>query len=622
MRFSVSRQAACYSLAAAIALAFASSNALADAAPETSPDTVVVTATRTPQRVDEVIADTVVIGSDEIDHAGAGSVADILRRQRGIEIVRNGGAGASTSVFLRGANSNQVVVLVDGVRIGSSTTGTAAWNAIPLSTIDHIEIVYGPLSSLYGADAIGGVVQIFTKRSAGKPALSASAGGGTYGTRQYDAGVSGRTDGEHSISYALSGAHEESRGFSATRPGAFGYNPDADGYTRNGANGRITVQLADGHDAGAQFLQSRVRAQYDNGSSAYDAHNIQNVDSYAVFLNDRFLPNWRSTVQFARSYDKLGSFTSAAASDVSEIDTRQDEFTWQNTITFGGDTLQVLLNHRKEDVAASSPAALTRSRITNSAAASYDLKRGSHLLDLSVRNDRSDYGAKTTGAVGYGYEFTRDLRATASFGTSFRAPTFNELYYPGYGFEGNKPERGRNLEAGLRYRLGATDLQANWYRNRVTDLLVTAVPCPTRTGICAYNVDHALLEGWTLASDTHLGDWDLRASADLQDPRDETTGKQLARRARRHASFAADYALGPVTAGAELQATGARYDDAFNAHRLGGYGLVNLYTTWHVNPDWSLLLRVDNLADKRYELARFYGTAGRTFFAAIRYGIH
>lgn len=615
MSFPVSRQA----LALSLASAFVSSCAFAD--PIT--DTVVVTATRTPQRADEVIADTVVIDNDEIARSGAGSVADVLRRQRGIEIVRNGGPGTSTSVYLRGANSNQIVVLVDGVRIGSSTTGAASWNAIPLSMIDHIEVVYGPLSSLYGADAIGGVVQIFTKKGEGAPALSASVGGGSYGTRQYDANLHGSSGGEHAVSYAFGGAHETSTGFSATLPGAYGYNPDDDGYTRNSVNGRVALQLADGHEVGAQLLQSRLRSQYDSGATSYDTHNIQDVDSYAVFLNDRFLPNWRSSVQAARSFDKLGSFTSTAASGISQLNTRQDEFTWQNTINIGADTVQLLANHRKEEVVSSSGTALNRSRITNSLAASYDLKRGSHLLDLSVRDDDSDYGSKTTGAVGYGYEFSKDLRATASFGTSFRAPTFNELYYPGYGLPTNKPEKGRNAELGLRYLLAGTELQANYYRNRVTDLIVSASPCPnpTVTGSCAYNVDHALLEGLTLSADRRLGDLHLRASADLQDPRDETTDKLLARRARRHANLSADYTIGQLDAGAELQASGERYDDAANRNRLGGYGLLNLYTSWQFTPDWSLLVRLDNAADKRYELARFYGTAGRTWFAALRYGI-
>jgi len=613
MSFPVSRQAA------ALSLAFA---AAASAHADPIPDTVVVTANRTPQRADDVIPDTVVIDSDDIARAGAGAIADVLRRQRGIEIGRNGGVGTNTTVFLRGANSNQVVVLVDGVRIGAATTGAAAWNAIPLAAVDHIEIVYGPLSSLYGADAIGGVVQIFTKQSEGRPVFSAGAGGGTYGTNQYDASVHGSTGGAHGVTYALSGAHEESDGFSATRPGAFGYNGDDDGYTRNSVNGHLALRLAEGHEIGAQFLQSRLSAQYDSGSSAFDAHNIQEVDSYAVFLNDRILPMWRSSIQAARSEDKLGSFTSTAPSGTSQLNTRQDEFTWQNTFDLHGDTLQVLAGHRKEQVLSSAIRAIDRTRITNSVAAAYDLRRGSHLLDVSARNDRSEYGSKTTGAAGYGYEFTNDLRATASFGTSFRAPTFNELYYPNYGLSSNKPERGRNAEAGVQYRVAGVDLRANYYRNRLTDMIVSVTPCPGRPGgSCAYNVDHALLEGLTLAADTRLGNLDLRASADLQDPRDETTGKQLARRARRHASVAADYSLGQVDAGVELQVSGPRFDDAANANRLGGYALLNLYTTWHLARAWSMLVRVDNAAGKHYELARNYGTAGRTWFAGLRYGI-
>jgi len=615
MSIPVSRQAAAPLLA--LSLALPSISALADP----SLETVVVTAARTPQRADEVIPDVTVISSDEVARAGAGSVADLLRRQRGIEIVRNGGPGASTSVYLRGANSNQVVVLIDGVRIGSSTTGAASWNAIPLSSIDHIEIVYGPLSSLYGADAIGGVVQIFTKKSAGTPAFSASAGGGTYGTSQYDASVHGSTGGDHSISYALSGAREDSDGFSSTRPGSSSYNKDDDGYTRNSVNGRVAMQLAPGHEVGAQFLKSRLRAQYDSGASSYDTHSEQDIDSYAVFLNDRILPNWRSSLQAARSNDRLGSFTGAAASGASQIDTRQDEYTWQNTFDLDGDTLQVLFGHRKEEVLSSSSTALNRSRITNSVAAAYDMRRGSHLLDLSLRNDHSVYGGKTTGAAGYGYEFSKDLRATASIGTSFRAPTYNELYYPGYGLVSNKPEQGRNAEAGLRWQVAGAELQANYYRNRLTDMIVTVNPCPSRTGSCAYNVNRALLEGLTMSAETRLRGLDLRASVDLQDPRDETTGKQLARRSRRHASLTAGYALDQFDLGAELQASGSRFDDAANLNRLGGYGLLNLYTTWRFTRDWSVLLRLDNAADKRYDLARNYGTAGRSWFAALRYGI-
>ena len=620
MHHPVSRQAAALAIVLAAPSAFAT-----PAVPDAAPETVVVTASRTPERADQVIADTTVIGPEEIARAGAGSVADLLARQRGIEIVRNGGPGASTSVFVRGANSNQVVVLIDGVRIGSSTTGAASWNAIPLSAIDHIEVVYGPLSTLYGADAIGGVVQIFTRQSDGAPQLGASIGGGSYGTRQADAAIHGAS---RALRYALGAAHEEATGFSATRPGSSSYNADDDGYSRNSANGRIAVQLAEGHEAGLQFLKSRLRAQYDSGAAGFDTRNIQDIDSYAVFLNDRILPNWRSSLQWARSNDRLGSFTGSAAAGTSRIDTRQDEATWQNTIAIGADTLQLLVGHRKEtvqstsgaDTAATPPSPLNRSRITNSVAASYDLRRGSHQVDLSARNDHSVYGSKTTGAAGYAYAFSDALRASAGVGTSFRVPTFNELYYPGYGLASNKPEQGRNAEAALRYQVADGELQATYYRNRLTDMIVNVNPCPERTGSCAYNVNHALLEGWTLSAATRVKAIDLRASADFQDPRDETTGKQLARRARRHATFSASHTAGQLESGIELQASGQRFDDAANRNRLGGYGLLNLSTRWRFTPDWSLLVRLDNVADKRYELARNYGTAGRSWFAALHYG--
>jgi vitamin B12 transporter len=594
MNFPVSRQAAAVSLA----LALISSTAIAEVA-----DTVVVTATRTPQLAADLIADTTVINAEEIARSGAGSVADILQRQRGIEIARNGPAGTATSVYVRGANANQIVVLLDGVRIASGTTGTASWNAIPLGAIDRIEIVYGPLSTLYGA---------------GAPVVTGSIGAGSNATLQGDAGIFGSSGGPNAINYAFGAGYEESDGFSSTRPGASGYNADEDGYRRRNANGRVSMALAPGHEIGAQFLASRTYSQYDaSGSGSYDVHSDSDINTAAVFMTNQFLPNWRSTVQYARSEDKSGSFSNATASGASQVDTKQNEFSWQNNVAIGQDTLQLLFNHRKEEVAS-----MRKTRITNSYAAAYSAKRANHLFDVSARQDRSVYGSQNTGAAGYGYEFGNGLRATVSIGTSFRAPTFNELYFPNYGLETNKPEKGRNREVGLRYDGNGYNLDATYFHNRLTDMIVSSTPCPD--GInrsCAYNVNEATLEGFSLAGSTRLMDVNLRASLDWQDPRDDTTGRQLARRAKKHANFAADYVMGQLKSGAELTVSGDRFDNAPNTSRLGGYGLLNLYTTYQFTPDWSLLLRVNNVADKNYEVARNYGTSGRTWFASLRYGI-
>lgn len=609
-----------FALAAAIAL-----SAPAAYAQTTAIDSVIVTATRSPQLQRDVLADVTTITAEDIARSGAGSIIDVLQRQRGIEISRSGGPGTNSSVFIRGANSNQSVVLVDGVRIGSSTSGAASWSAIPLQSIDRIEIVYGPMSTLYGADAIGGVVQLFTKKGSGVPTVTASVGAGSQKTREYDASVYGATGGEHSFSYAISAGKEESDGFSATLPGNFSFNGDKDGYHRESAAGQFGFQVAKGHEVGLVFLNSRTNGQFDSGTPAiiYDARSISKQKNIGIFSKNQLMPIWHSTVQYAESRDNSIS-DSGTAFGYSEINSKQRDLTWQNDFRLGEDTLQVLASRRKENVISGTTPALGKERTTDAIAAAYNLKRGAHLASASIRNDdSSQYGSKTTGAVGYGYKFTSALRASASWGTSFRAPSFNELYYPGYGYEGNKPEQGRNLEASLQYNDGVTEFGATAYHNRLTDMLVSTAPCP-KPGYsfgCAYNVNHVTLEGLTLSANHRLGAFVVGATADIQDPKDDTTGKSLARRARQHGTATVEYSYGPLVTGVEWQVSGKRFDDAANRNRLGGYGLLNLFTTYQLARDWSVLVRVNNATSKEYSVARYYNVPGATVFAGIRYGI-
>ncbi|MRX11695.1 TonB-dependent receptor [Pseudoduganella sp. FT25W] len=615
MTLRISRPAALSSLAFAMAACYAHAEPT---------DTVVVTATRTPQPLANVISDTITIGPEQIAASGAGSIVDLLQRQRGIEIARNGGAGTASSVYIRGANSNQNIVLVDGVRIGSSTTGAANWSAIPLTAIDHIEIVYGPLSSLYGADAIGGVIQIFTKKGKGAPEVTAFAGYGSDKTREADATLSGATGGEHSFSYAISAGKEKSDGFSATRPGLSSYNPDRDGYDKENVSGQFSLQVAPGYEAGALFLHSKLESQYDNGASAYDVRSKAELESAAVYGKAKFVPNVDTLLQYSESKDKGQNWGSAAASGYSRIDTKQTDITLQNDVRIGADVLQLLYDHRKEEVSTNGSEALNRDRTTNSWAASYNARRGANLLNASIRRDNAVYGSKNTGSIGYGYDISAQLRATASYGTSFRAPTYNELYYPSYGNVNNKPEQGKNAEVGLRWDDGVNALSASYFHNQLTNLLVNTTPCPFGTAGyafgCAYNVNKALLEGVTIAGATKVAGIDLAANLDLQDPKDDTSGKRLQRRARKHGNVTADYSIGALKTGVELEFSGDRYDDAANKVRLGGYGLVNLYATYTFTKDWSALVRWNNIGDKQYDLARLYATPGSKVFAGIRYG--
>lgn len=604
-----------------------SASALAQATQDKKLEPVVVTATRTPQIAQDVLSDNVVITSEEIAQSGQTSLVDLLQRQRGIEIARNGGPGTAASVFIRGTNNNQNVVLVDGVRVGSSTSGGASWSGIPLSQIDHIEIVYGPLSSLYGADAIGGVVQIFTKKGEGTAAPTVAAGFGSYNTRNLEAGVSGSTEGDNKFRYALRAAHEDSDGFSAKKPGTFGFNPDKDGYNSDSASGQLSLELAKGHEVGLNFLQSRTNAQFDSFAT-FDDRDVQRVDTLALYSKNQIVSNWLSTVQLSQADDKLKSMSLdffTMAPETSFFNTRQTDLSWQNDVSIGKDVLQVVLERREEKVD-TSDASLNQTRTTNSIASAYQLRRGAHLAIVSLRNDNnSQFGSKTTGGVAYGYRITNALRANMSYGTSFRAPNFNELYFPQYGIPTNKPEQGKNAEAGLSYDDGKSQFSAVYYHNRITDLMVNTFPCPIDPANhqlgCAPNVNKALLAGLTLGASTRIGAYTLRTALDFQDARDESNDRRLTRRARQHGTVGVDYAAGAAKVGSEVVFSGDRFDDAANKNRLGGYGIVNLHASYDFAPNWSLYGRWDNVFDKNYELVKGYATPGSSLFVGVRYGL-
>ncbi|MCH8622104.1 TonB-dependent receptor [Undibacterium sp. TS12] len=606
-------------LSLALAAAFPSSGAFAQTT-IASASSVVITAGRQAQAAKDVLADNVVITAEEIAKSGAASVVDLLQQQRGIEIARNGGPGTTASVFIRGGNNAQSVVLIDGVRIGSSTTGGATWSAIPLSQIDRIEVVYGPLSSLYGADAMGGIIQIFTKKGSGVISPTISAGLGSYGTRKLQAGFFGNV--ASNLSLNMSAGHEESDGFSASKPGAgtFTYNPDKDGYKMDSFNGRLIWEISKGYELGASVLHSRNNAQFDAGAG-YDDRSIATLETIAVFGRGKFTDYWSASLQYAKTADK--GYTDASYGK-SQIDTRQDSLSFQNDIRIGKDVLQLIAETRDENVDTTT-LALNGKRTTNSFAASYVFKQDAHLASASIRNDRSSqYGSNTTGSLAYGYRFTDALRVNASYGTSFRAPTFNELYYPGYGVASNKPEKAKNAEIGVYFEQGDTQLSAVYYQNKATDLLVSTSVCPVEKAThqfgCAYNVNKATLSGLSVGGSTRFADLTLRGSIDIQDPKDDTTGKRLARRAKQHATLAAEYAIANARVGVETIYSGDRFDDASNTKPLGSYNLLNLYATYEVAKNTTVLARWNNALNKDYELAKNYATAGSNVFVGINYG--
>ena len=572
---------------------------------------VSVTATRSLQPTPDLLADVTVIGPDEIARSGAQSLTELLQRQPGTEIVQNGGPGSVSGVFLRGANTNQTLVLVDGIRLTSSTTGSTALEAIPLDQIDHIEVLRGPASSLYGADAIGGVIQVFTRRGTEDLSANLAAGYGTYSTRTVTGGVSGSIG---PIRLSVQGGAAKSVGFNAVvNPSSIFYNPDLDGYSNANVSVNATLPWAEGQQLTAQYFHNRLNNQFDNGPG-FDDRTITTVDTWLVASRNQLAPFWVSLLSAGEAVDDSVSETGFGNFP---FKTTQRQYLWQNDFTLPLGRFTAGLESREERVTTGDNFAVT-SLNTNSAFGIYRLQYGANSLQANIRrDDSSQYGGKTTGAVAYGYQLAPSFRMTAGVSTGFRPPTFNDLYFPDFSNPSLEPETSRNVEIGA-YLYGSTtdgtwEARAIGYRNRVSQLIVLD------SNFIPQNVQRALLEGVTLGFNTQFGNTTIAASLDLANPDDTVTGKLLPRRAREHGALTLLQTIGPVRLGAEVVASSYRYDDAANTKRLAGYGILNLTLEWDVARSWTLFVRGNNVFDQDYQLAADFSTGGATVFGGVRW---
>jgi vitamin B12 transporter len=455
---------------AALVLALASPDAAGQSKPLLS-DSYAVTASRGAQPIADVLADITVIDAATIARAGAQSLTELVQRQPGVEITMNGGPGSLSGIFLRGANRGQTLILVDGVRLASSSAGATSLEAIPLDQVDRIEILRGPSSSLYGADAIGGVVQVFTRKGTSSLTGNASAGGGTYGTWDVKGGVSG-TSGP--VTFAAQGAAKGSNGFNAVvDPMSVFYNGDKDGYKNQSASESLGYTLAPGQEITGQYLYSHLNSQFDGGPG-FDNRTITVAETWQAAMRNTLAPFWVSRLSAGAGIDD--SKTESAFDDF-PFKTIQRQYAWQNEFTLPLGVLTAGYERREEHLHTTAPFAVTE-RNTNSVFGIYQLRIDEHALQGNLRHDDSNqYGGKTTGSIAYGYRVSKEVRVTAGYATGFKAPSFNDLYYPGFSNPDLVPETSKNIEAGVYWNTslpGATvaPLSARPSRPSVTPLSV------------------------------------------------------------------------------------------------------------------------------------------------------
>lgn len=603
--------AALLSLPSAAALA---ADAAGDAATEL--DEVLVTATRTEIRLEDSLAPAQVIDRAEIERSQASSLQDLLRGRAGINLANSGGLGKQTSLFLRGTNAAHVLVLVDGVKINTADLGLAAFQDLPVAQIDRIEIVRGPHSSLYGSEAIGGVIQIFTRRDQGGFAPHFRIGGGSHGLREASGGFGGA--GERGwfgadIAYQHTDGINACRGSATLFTGCYADEPDRDGYRNLSLSLRGGYRLTDALSVEGSALRAEGENEYD-GYYNY-SETVQQVLSGKL----RYAPTerFRLTASVGRSDNQSDNYNDGVW--LGAAHNRRDSAGLQADFGLAAAQLLSVGLEAYRDRLGGSTAYAVDERDNHAVFAEYQGSFGAHRLLASLRNDDNEqFGNHTTGNLGWGVELGRGFRLNATYGTGFKAPTFSDLYDPWSGNPDLRPEESRSVNLGVAQSGDAWRWALDVYETRIDDLITY-----DGSTFRMIQVEEARIRGAELTLGATFAGWDLSTQLSHTDPRNRTLGSYdgnlLARRARNTGRLDLDRAFGAFRLGGTLNAAGARYDEQANLTRLGGYATFDLRLEYALNPDWALQARVDNAFDREYETVAWYNQRGREYGLSLRY---
>ena len=603
-------------IAAALSLALSGTSSAEDA--ERTLATVQVTANRIEKPVAETLASITVVTREDIVRSQAPDLISLLSRQAGVDIARTGGQGQASTLFLRGTNSSHTLVLIDGIRVNAATQGIIDFAHIPLAQVERIEIVRGPRAALWGSDAIGGVVQIFT-RDASTSFFEAHLGSYELAGASAGAGVS---KGDSSIGLAVGG--ERLRGYSATNPGAgiYSYDADVDGYENRNLSVRGETSVSS-QRLSVTGLITDANVDFDAGTGVPGEGSTAALNRvFGVGLRGNLSPAWTHALTLGHSSEDLRT-----PAYYSRFGSRRDSLDWINSMALArGQSLGFGVNWSKETgYSGEGLQGFDKARRNAAAFVTWQATFGAHTLDTAIRHDdNSQFGGASTGNVAWGWRASETLRLRASWGQGFRAPNFNELYYPGFeiaedlflfaGNPGLRPERSRSSEIGVDWQLAdAQSLGLSAYQTRISDLIAFDGPL-----LQAVNVRNAAIDGVELDYRLAVGALALRANATWQDARDLDSGEPLLRRADRKLHASADYTFANrAGVGLDVSAYSQRPD--FDGSRLHGYARADLRAFAPLSRGWTVEARIENLADIDYQLVQGYNTAGRSGVVSLRW---
>ena len=605
---------------------------------------LVTTPTRKSENQKNIIANTTVITEEEIEQAGLSSLSELLQKQSGIEISNLGGPGKVSSINIRGTSSTHSIILLDGMRIGASTSGMTAIENLPLSQIEKIEIVRGPASSLYGQDGIGGVIQIFTKkgREGFHPYLSI--GYGRYQTKQLNAGISG---GNKTTSYALNISGTNTDGFSAFVPDSSKasntQNLDKDKYKNRSISSTLSYNLNKDYKIDLQYFLTTGRNMFDNrfanSSPDQNYRDKSKQEVYAMKTTGQINKLWESSIKIGKSTDLYSAQqhynmdTFVYDPDVVDLyETTQYQMTWQNNIKLNKGSLVMLYDFLQEKIDTTDLYDKTK-RTNNGFVLGYNIEYNQNTLQTSLRKDlNSQYNNETTGNIGYAYQINPQWKISSSFGTAFVAPSFNHLYSSvdswALGNPDLKPEKSKNIEGSIKYQDNSKSFSLTAYQNAIKDFIIyEAIAENSRTN--TQNLNEAKIQGVTLTGDQSFEHIQLKGNLTAESPKNKDTNKYLPRRAKLYGNLSINYYIQEWIFGIEQIGSGSRYDDKANNNKIEGYMITNLIANFALNEKTTINFRLDNAFDKAYALAYegsqssstgyIYQTPGRSLYTNLRY---
>lgn len=582
--------------------------AIAHAAPM---ETTLVTATRTQQTIDATLAPVTVIDREDIERAQARDVLELLTNTTGITITRNGGTGANSSVFIRGNASTHTLVLIDGQRVGSATLGSANLSSLEPEQIERIEVVRGPRSSLYGSDAIGGVIQIFTRRGSASGEITPllKAGYGNHNTSKAVVGLSG---GDDSFYFNVLGTHFDTQGIDNLINDS-GNNGDTDAYRTAGTSLRTGGKVGSA-SLDFSFQRSEAQSEFDNNFSPNSQPYIESVvESGSAGISLPVIAEWITSLRVGKSKDDSLTLDDLSTAR-SRFTTRRDSALWQNDICISNHVISVGAEYY-EDFVDSTTAYVVDERYNRAGFAQWQSHYGRHDIIVGGRHeDNEQFGAYKTWNASYGFDVSEQARLILSRGTAFKAPSFNQLYFPGFGNPNFIPEEADNTEVEFRYTAENGGWSLTAFENDV-DNLIQFNP----TTFITDQISEVEIRGGELTGYLRHKGWLLNANLTVLRPIDKASELDVRRRPRRAATVSADRAFEQFSIGFVVRTQGESFEDTANSQELSGFTLVDARAAYSVNQDLSVQLSLKNIFNKEYETSRGFDNPGLTSMLTIVY---